>query len=108
MGIRREVDEQGACDGGALLLAAGKRVRLMVAAMAKLKAFKELRKGGVQFRLVDVMESRENGKEDVLLRRQRRNQIEGLENDADVLPSEQRQLTVVERGEIRAVDDDVP
>ena len=80
----------------------------MVAAMAKLKAFKELRDNGVQLRFVDFMESRENRKEDVLLCRQRRNQIEGLEDDADVLPSEQRQLTVVERGEIRAVDDDVP
>ncbi len=43
VGIRREVDEEGPRDGGALLLTAGKRVRIMVAAMAKLKAFKELR-----------------------------------------------------------------
>ena len=107
MGIRREVDEQGACDGGALLLAAGKRVRIMGAAMAKLKAFKELRDSGIQLCFVDVMESRKDGKEDVFFRRQRWNQVEGLEDDADVLPSEQRQLMVVERGEIRAVDDDV-
>ena len=107
MGIRREIDEQGSCDGGTLLFTAGKRVWIMVAAMVKLKAFKELRDSGIQFRLVDVMESREDGKEDVLFRRQRWNQIEGLEDDTDVLPSEQRQLMVVERGEIRAVDDDV-
>ena len=107
MGIRREIDEQGSCDGGTLLLAAGKRVWIMVVAMVKLKPFKELRDSGVQFRLVDVMESSKNRKEDVLFRRQRRNQVEGLEDDADVLATEQRQLVVVEGGEIRAVDDDV-
>ena len=107
MGIRCEINEQRSCDGGTLLLTAGKRVRIMVAAMFKLQSFKQLRDGGVQFRLVDVMESREDGKEDVLFRCQRRNQVERLEDDADVLPSEQRQLMVVERGEIRAVDDDV-
>ena len=107
MGIRCEIYEQGSRDGGALLLAAGKHVRIMGAALFMLQPFKQLRDGGIQFRLVDVMESCEDGKEDVLLRRQRRNQVEGLEDDADVLPSEQCQLMVVERGEIRAVDDDV-
>ena len=95
MGVGREIDKQGSCDGGALLLAAGKCVRIMVAAMVKLKPFKELRDSGVQFRFVDVMESSKNGKEDVLFCRQRRNQVEGLEYDTDVLPSEQRQLAVV-------------
>jgi len=66
-----------------------------------------LRDSGIQLCFVDVMESRKDGKENVLFRRQRWNQIEGLENDADVLPSKQCQLMVVERGEIRAVDDDV-
>ena len=107
MGIRCEIDEQGSRDGGALLLAAGKRVRIMVATMGKLKPFKELRDSGVQLCFVDIMESSEDGKEDVFFRRQRWNQVEGLEDDADVLPSEQRQLMVVERGEIRAVDEDV-
>ena len=107
MGIRREIDEQGSRDGGTLLFTARKRVRIMVVAMVKLKAFKELRDSGVQFRLVDVMESRKDGKEDVFFRRQRWNQVERLEDDTDVLPSEQRQLMVVERGEICTVDDDV-
>ena len=53
MGVGREIDKQGSCDGGALLLAAGKCVRIMVAAMVKLKPFKELRDSGVQFRFVD-------------------------------------------------------
>ncbi len=95
MGIRCEIDEQGSRDGGTLLLTAGKCVWIMVAAMVKLKSLKELRDSGIQLCFVDVMESREDGKEDVLFRRQRRNQIEGLEDDADVLPSEQRQLMVV-------------
>lgn len=107
MGIRREIDEQGSRDGGTLLLTAGKRVWIMVAAMVKLKAFKELRDSGIQLCFVDVMESSKDGKKDVLLCRQRRNQIERLEDHADVLSSEQRQLMVVERGEIRAVDNDV-
>ena len=107
MGIRCEINEQGSCDGGTLLLTAGKRVWIMVAAMAKLKSLKELRDSGIQFRLVDVMESSKDGKEDVFFGCQRRNQVERLEDDADVLPSEQRQLMVVERGEIYAVDDDV-
>ena len=107
VGIGREIDEQCTRDGGALLLAAGKRVGIMVAAMVKLESLKELRDSGVQFRFVDVMESSKNGKEDVFLRCQRRNQVERLEDDTDVLPSEQRQLMIVEGGEIRAVDDDV-
>ena len=89
------------------MFAAGKRVWIMVATMVKLKTLKQLRDSGVQFRFVDVMESRKDGKEDVLFRRQRWNQVERLEDDTDVLPSEQRQLMVVEGGEIRAVDDDV-
>ena len=107
MGIRCEINEQGSRDGGTLLLAAGKRVWIMVSAMVKLKSLKELRDSGVQLRLVDVMESSKDGKEDVFFRRQRRNQVEGLEDDTDVLSSEQCQLMVVERGEICAVDEDV-
>ena len=76
MGIRCEINEQGSRDGGTLLLTAGKRVWIMVAAMVKLKAFKELRDSGIQLCFVDIMESSEDGKEDVLFRCQRRNQVE--------------------------------
>ena len=73
MGSRREIDEQGSRNGGTLLLTAGKRVWIMVAAMVKLKAFKQLRDCRIQLCFVDVLESREDGKEDVFFRRQRWN-----------------------------------
>ena len=73
MGVGREIDKQCSRDGDALLLAAGKRVWIMISTMVKLKPFKELYDSGIQFRLIDVMESRKNRKEDVFLRRQRRN-----------------------------------
>ena len=45
--------------------------------------------------------------EDVLLRRQHRQQVEELEDEADVLAAELGQLVVVERGDLVAVDPDL-
>ena len=46
--------------------------------------------------------------EDVLLGGQRRQQVEELEDEADALSPEQRQLLVVQLGDLDLVEDDAP
>jgi hypothetical protein len=55
-------------------------------------------------RPVDVAAGDREGERDVLLRRQHGQQVEGLEDEADLLPAQLGQVLVVERRDLGAVD----
>ena len=87
----------------ALLLAAGKLRRIMRKAGAKPDAF-QFRRGPVEG-IFDTGEFERD--RDILDRRHRRDQMEGLEDDADPRAAKPRQLIFIEPGEIGAIDRDL-
>ncbi len=79
-----------ACHGDALLLAAGELRREVAGPLGEADLGEELR--GVEIRAVAVALGEFEGEADVLLGGQRRDQVEELEDEADVLAPEQREL----------------
>ena len=88
------------CDRDALLLAAGELGRAVRATVGEADARDHLGHPG----LVRLLARDRERQEDVLLRRQHREQIEELEDEADVPAAQLRQLVSFERRDVRAVD----
>src|SRR2546423_10085193 len=99
---RRARDERPG-DRDTLLLAAGELARPVGAPIAEADLAGEL----LEPTLLRLLAGDRQREHDVLLRRQHREQVEELEDEADVLTPELRQLRVVQLRDVRAVDVDV-
>ena len=94
--------DQGAGDGDALLLAAGQFARAALVLAAEADAVEDLADGGpVRAAPVELLRQR-----DVLPDRQRGQQVERLEDEADPLPAQLGELPLVQAGQRLVVDDD--
>ena len=94
--------DQRAGDGDALLLAAGQLRRPVRQPVAEAD-------GGDQRvvpLLVGLAAGERERQHDVLLGRQHRHEVEGLEDEAEPVAPQAREALVVERGELLPVDDD--
>ena len=85
-------------DRDALLLAAGKLPRIVVHPVAQADQLQ--RRGRVLHPLLLLQMRQRQGQLHVLHRRQHRNQIEGLENESDILVAPVRDLAVAELAQI--------
>ena len=100
---RRLVD-QGAGDGDALLLAAGKLVGVMVGARAEADEFERAQGALLLLARLDAMAVVKHRHLDVFQRRRAREQVETLEDEADFFVADIRQRIPVERGNVNAIE----
>ena len=102
-------DELGACDqragdGDALLLAAGQLVRAVVQALLEpQRGHEQVEPGAVRF-----LAGQRQRHDDVLLGGEHRQQVEALEDEADLVAAQHGQLVVGHGGDVGAVEHDVP
>ena len=89
-------------DGDPLLLTARQFARAMAESMGETNGRDDL----VEPMLVGLAAGECRRQGDVLQRVQRRNQVEGLEDEPDLVSSEQRQTATIETGEIGVADED--
>src|SRR5829696_6216890 len=99
------VDGQRASDGDALALAAGELVGEMVHPRFELHERKQLTRALLDFLARPAAQVQRQA--DVLERRQRRQQVEELEDEPDLVAADSGQLIVGEAGERFAVDADL-
>ena len=97
------LQDERAGDGHALLLASGELRRPVLAPVGRF----DLLDDRVVPVLVHLGAAELEREEDVLLRREHREQVEELEDEADVAPAELRQLRIAELGDVRPVDGDL-
>ncbi len=99
------VGDEGAADGDALLFAAGHGVGAVGFASGEAEIVQELRDfaavGDVGFAF------EHEGEQDVLLGGQGGDEVEGLEDQADVTAAEEREVAVGHGAEVLAVDEDL-
>ncbi len=95
---------QGPTERDALLLAAGESIREGVSAVEKADLIQQSAGTLVGSRIDPALEL--DRKKEILLHGQRRKQVEELEDEAQVLPSEQRPLALGELGELSTRDPD--
>ena len=101
----RRIDRQRARDRDALALAAGQLLRQVLQAVAELHQSQQLARA-----LVDLLArpaAQVQRQADVLEARQRRQQVEELKDEADLVAPDARQLVVGQAGERLAVDADL-
>ena len=100
----RGLRDEGAGQRHALLLAAGELPRVVPGAPAQADAAPASRRGAARVRLARQFQRQH----DVLERRQRRDQMEGLEHEADALRSQARAAILVELREVLAREQHAP
>ena len=100
---RRPRDERPR-DRDPLLLAAGELGRPVASPIGDPEPLQQV----LQERLVGLHAGDRERQDDVLLRGQHRQQVEELEDEADVLAPQQRDLAVAERADVLSGDRDVP
>src|SRR5207248_1038498 len=93
-------------DGDALELAARKLGGTVVDAVAEAECLEQ--RHGHALETSEALSVEQKGDGDVLPRGQRREQVEELEDEAQLMASQVRQLVVVELGDVDAADPDVP
>ena len=98
--------DQRARDGDALLLAARQPLGIAVTTAAEADALQQLTRARDSFRIRAAVEVERQHQ--IFLDSQQRNQIVELEDEADVPAAEARARLLVERREVRAVDDHAP
>jgi len=101
---QRGAGDKGARNRDALLLAAGKLPRIMPEAMPE----PDPRQRSLGQREGIAMPGQFERDRDVLARRHRRQQVETLEYDPDMVPAQPRQPVLVERRQILPGDDNSP
>ena len=87
-------------DGDALLLAAGQLARAVLQAVLQADRGDDL----VDPRRVAVVAAEHQRQEDVLLGRERRDEVVGLEDEPDLAPAQLGEVLVVELGEVGVAD----
>ncbi len=100
---RRLVGE-GARDGHALLLAARELRRIVVRARRQLHVFEESPRTFARVAAAGNLQRREH----VLKRRHRRDEVEGLEDEAELAAAEPRQRVLAHARNLFAVDENAP
>ena len=95
--------DERACDGDALLLAAGQFVRTMVQTLLQSKRFDQQ----VEPLAVRLLAGKGKRHDDVLFGGEHRQQVEALEDEADLVTAQQCQLVIVHTGQVLAIEHDV-
>jgi hypothetical protein len=98
------IDRESPGDGDALALAAGKLVGEMIEAEAELNEIEQL--GGTAFHLLLRPAAEVQRESHIFYAGQARKQVEKLEDEADFVAAEARQIVIGEGGGSGAVDED--